>query len=321
MTNAFEHFIRIGNEGPVATAARIAADEIDILVDMKGYTENTRTELLALRPAPVQVNFLGYCATQGAEWIDYVIADATVLPESEYRNWTEAPVLMPHSYYPNGNDRPRPDPESNRAVYGLPEDGIVFGCMNNAFKISPESFAAFLDILKQVPGSVLCLYEGNPYVAGNLHRAALAAGVDTNRILFAKPAPLDIHLARHGCFDIFLDTIPYGAHTTAADALWMGVPLVTCTGRAWASRVGASMLNALGLPELIAADLEEFKAIAVALANDPHRRAALREKLFAARDTSPLFDAPAFARALESAYTIMATRARAGEPPAPIRIT
>jgi len=321
MTQAFEHFIRLGNEGPLDTAKRITADEIDILVDMKGYTENTRTELMALRPAPIAVNFLGYAGTQGNEWIDYVIADATVLPESDYKNWTEAPVIMPHSYYPNGNDRPRPDPSHDRAVFGLPAEGIVFGCLNNAFKISPESFNVFLALLNEVPGSVLCLYEGNPYVAGNLHRVAIAAGVDPSRILFAKPAPLDVHLARHGCIDIFLDTLPYGAHTTAADALWMGVPLVTCQGRAWASRVGASLLRAVDLPELIAKDLEEFKAIALALANDPARRAAMREKLLAGRDTAPLWDARAFARALESAYTTMANRHRNGEKPTPLQVT
>lgn len=321
MKSAFEHFVSLAEEGPVQAAARIAADEIDILVDMKGYTERTRSELMVLRPAPVQVNFLGYVGTQAGEWIDYVIADRVVLPASEYANWTEAPVLMPHSYYPNGQDRPRPEPDSARASHGLPEEGVVFACFNNGFKISPESFAAFMEILRAVPGSVLWLFQSNPYMAQNLKNHAQAAGIDPARLVFAQPVPLDAHLARHGCVDVFLDTLPYGAHTTACDALWMGVPVVSVTGRSWASRVGASVLEAVGLPELAVGDLEAFKALAIALANDPARRAALREKLLAARANAPLYDAAGFARALEQAFTVMAERARAGEKPSELVVS
>jgi predicted O-linked N-acetylglucosamine transferase (SPINDLY family) len=177
-----------------------------------------------------------------------------------------------------------------------------------------------MDILRDQPGSVLWLFEGNPFVAGNLRQAATASGIDPARLVFTKPATLEQHLARHGCADMFLDTLPYGAHTTGADALWAGLPVVTCTGRSWASRVGASLLRAVGLPELMAASLEDYKALALALARDPERVATLRAHLLAARDTAPLFDAPGFAAALEDAYTEMANRARAGEAPAPFAV-
>jgi predicted O-linked N-acetylglucosamine transferase (SPINDLY family) len=317
---AFEHFVSLGTEGPAASAARIAADDIDVLIDLKGYTERTRSEIMALRPAPIQVNFLGYVGTQAGDWIDYVIADADVLPDEEQVNWTEAAVHMPHSYYPNDRSRPRPEPLTGRAAQGLPEHGIVFTCFNNPFKIAPQIFAIWMEVLKEVPDSVLWLYENNEFVAGNLRATATSAGVDPARLVFAKPAPLDQHLARHGCADLFLDTLPYGAHTTGADALWAGVPVVTCTGRSWASRVGASLLHAVGLPELITSTLEEYKTLILALAADPARRAALRARLLEARDTAPLFDEVAFARGLEAAYTTMAERSRAGEKPAAFKV-
>jgi predicted O-linked N-acetylglucosamine transferase (SPINDLY family) len=320
MRAAFEHFVSIGNEGPAASAARIAADEIDVLVDLKGYTERTRSEIMALRPAPVQVNFLGYVGTQAAEWIDYAIADDIVLPAEEQANWTEAAVYLPVSWQPNDRTRPRPEPDTDRAAQGLPADAPVFACFNNPFKISPEVFAVWMDILRELPGSALWLFEGNAFAAGNLRAAAQSAGIDPARLVFAKPATLEQHIARHGCADVFLDTLPYGAHTTGADALWAGLPVVTCTGRSWASRVGASLLRAVGLPELAAPSLEAYKALALELARDPARLARLRAQLNAARDTAPLFDAPGFAAALEDAYSEMARRARAGEAPAPFAV-
>jgi predicted O-linked N-acetylglucosamine transferase (SPINDLY family) len=316
MRAAFEHFVSLGNEGPEASAKRIAGDGIDVLVDVKGYTERTRSEIMALRPAPVQVNFLGYVGTQAGDWIDYIIADATVLPQDERVHYTEAAVEMPVSWQPNDRSRPRPAVDTDRAAQGLPAEGIVFACFNSPFKISPEIFAVWMDILRDETGSVLWLFEGNQFVGRNLRAEAEKAGIDPARLVFAKPAKLEEHLARHGCADLFLDTLPYGAHTTAADALWAGLPIVTCMGRSWASRVGASLLHAVGLPELIATSLPEYKALVLDLARDPARRASLRDKLLAARDTAPLFDAPAFARALEDAYTEMANRARAGQAPA-----
>jgi predicted O-linked N-acetylglucosamine transferase (SPINDLY family) len=316
MKAAFEHFVVLGDQPPAACAALIAADEIDILVDLKGYTERSRSEILVLRPAPVQVQFLGYVGTQAGEWIDYVIADAVVLPKDQEANWTEAAVRMPASYYPNDRSRPAPVAHVDRAAHGLPEDGVVFACFNNPFKITPEVFAAWMEILTRTPGSVLWLYEGNPFVAANLRAHAMSAGIDAKRLVFAAPALLEEHIARHGCADLCLDTQPYGAHTTGADALWAGVPLLTCMGQSWASRVGASLLHAVGLPELITVDLGAYTDMAVALAADPQRLAALRAHLAAVRDTAPLFDAAAFARGLESAYSTMAETARQGRAPA-----
>jgi predicted O-linked N-acetylglucosamine transferase (SPINDLY family) len=314
MEAAFEHFVRLGMETQEQSAARIAADRIDILVDMKGYTERTRTEIMVLRPAPVQVSFLGYVGTQAGEWMDYVIADATVLPLSEAAHWSEKIVHMPHSYYRSDRTRPTPAPDRDRAAHGLPADGFVFACFNNPFKLSPAYFSVWMELLREVPGSVLWLYAGNEYMPDNLRAAAAAAGVAPDRLVFTKPVSLEAHIARHGCIDMFLDTGPYGAHTTGVDALWAGVPVLTCMGRSFASRVGGSLLNAVGLPELITETIEDYKAVALALARDPARLAALRAKLETVADTV-LFDAAAFARGLEDAFTTMAERHRAGMAP------
>jgi protein O-GlcNAc transferase len=315
---AFEHWVDIAQEGPITAAQRIAADEIDILVDLKGYTERTRSEIVALRPAPVQVGFFGYAGTQGGDWLDYTIADATVLPESEYPNWTEQPVLLRASSVPNDRSRPLPEPNTDRAGEGLLAGGIVFACFTNPFKISPEIFAAWMEILRAVPDSVLWIFQGNDLMPANLRAAAEAQGVAPGRILFAAAVPLEDHIARHGCADIFLDTHPFSAHTAASDALWAGLPVVTCMGRSVASRAGASVVRAAGIPELVANSLADYVALAISLAQDSERRADVRARLLAGRETSALFDAAAFARGLEQAYTIMAYRARAGEPPAPI---
>lgn len=317
---AFEHVALLGNEGPAASARRIADDGIDILIDLKGYTERTRSEIMALRPAPIQVNFLGYVGTQAGNWIDYVIADRHVLPDEEQVNWSEKPVWMPHSYYPNDRKRPLPVPDTDRAAHHLPAEGVVFACFNNPFKISPQIFAVWMNILREIPGSVLWLYGNNDFVEANLRREAEQAGIDPARLVFARPATLEQHIARHGVADIFLDTLPYGAHTTGADALWAGLPMISCTGRSWPSRVGASLLHAVGLPELAVSTLPEYQALAIALANDAPRRAALRAQLIAARETAPLFDAEAFARGLERAFTVMAERARAGDAPSKIEV-
>jgi predicted O-linked N-acetylglucosamine transferase (SPINDLY family) len=305
---AFEHFVRLGEESPSASAARIAADEIDILVDLKSYTERSRTEILVLRPAPVQVAFLGYPGTQGAEWVDYIIADDVVLPPDQDVHYAETPVRLPFSCYPSDRSRPAPTPDTDRAAHGLPAEGTVFACFNNPFKIAPAVFGAWMEIVRRVEGSVLWLYEGNPLVAGNLRAAAKQAGIDPARLVFARPVTLAAHIARHGCADLFLDTVPYGAHTTALDALWAGLPLLTCTGESWASRVGASLLRAVGLPQLVTSDLGAYTEMAVTLAADPVLLRSLRAHLVQARQSSVLFDAAAFARGLEAAYRGMASK-------------
>jgi predicted O-linked N-acetylglucosamine transferase (SPINDLY family) len=302
---AFEHFVRLGDESPSASAARIAADDIDILVDLKGYTERSRTEILTLRPAPIQAAFLGYPGTQGAEWVDFIIADAAVLPPEQEIHYAEQPVRLPFSCYPSDRGRPTPAPDTDRAAHGLPAEGMVFACFNNPFKIAPAVFGAWMEILRRAEGSVLWLYEGNPLVGTNLRAAAKQAGIDPARLIFAQPATLEAHIARHGCADLFLDTAPYGAHTTALDALWAGLPLLTCAGESWASRVGASLLHAVGLPQLVTTNLTAYTELALTLAADRVFLQSLRTHLVQARQTSPLFDAVAFARALERGYRQM----------------
>lgn len=320
MQRAFERFERLGAEGPAASAARIAADEIDILIDLKGYTERTRSEILALRPAPIQAQFLGHPGTQGGTWTDYVIADRHVLPPTMLDHFAEQPVWLPASCYPSDRSRPTPEPDRNRLRHNLPEQGFVFGCFNNPFKLSPDYFAIWMGLLRAVPESVLWLYQGNDLMADNLRREAGRDGVDPERLTFARPADLGSHIARHGCLDLFLDTAPYGAHTTALDALWAGVPVLTCAGAAWPSRVGASLLHAAGVPELVVESQQAYAALALALARDPDRLAGLRARVAAARTAGPLFDAAAFARGLEQAFVAMAERSRGGAAPAAIAV-
>ena len=317
---AFPTWVDISRIGPAAAAQRIAADEIDVLVDLNGYTERTRTEIIALRPAPIQVNFLGYPGTQAGDWTDYVIADATVLPAAEYVHWTEQPVLMPSTCVPNDRMRPTPEPETDRFTQELPADGVVFAAFTNPFRISPEIFAAWMDILRAVPGSALWLFEANTTMAANLRAEAQRHEIDPKRLVFAPSVSLEQHIARHACADLFLDTAPSSAHTAIADALWAGLPAITCAGRGWPSRTGASLLHTAKLPDLVTHSLEAYTSLAISLAGDPALRASLRAHLLKARDTTPLFDAEQFARGLESAYTAMAERARAGEPAEPITI-
>ena len=303
---AFDNWVDVSTVGPVAVAQRIATDEIDVLVDLNGYTQGTRSEIIVLRPAPIQVNFLGYPGTQAGDWTDYVIADTTVLPDTEYANWTEQPVLMPDSCIPNDRTRPAPEPETDRFAQGLPVDGMVFAAFTNPFRISPEIFSAWMDILRGVPGSVLWLFEANTAMAPNLRAAAQSNDIDPNRLVVAPAIALEQHIARHGCADLFLDTFPSSAHTAIADALWAGLPAITCAGQSWPSRTGASLLRAAKLADLITHSLETYTALAISLAGDPTLRTSLRTHLLKARDTAPLFDAEQFARGLESAYLTMA---------------
>lgn len=322
ITGAGAHVVQLPATGPAACAARIAADDVDILIDLKGYTDGTRSELLMFRPAPVQVNFLGYPGTQGAAWIDYVLADSHVLPFSEAGHWQERIVHLPGCYYPNGRNRgiPRPRAPRDRAAHGLPEDAFVFACFNNPYKITPDVFAVWMRLLRALPRAVLWLWSDNAFAPDNLRLEAGRHGVAPDRLVFAGPAPFEAHLARYPVADLFLDTAPYNAHTIAADALWAALPVVTVTGKSFASRVGASLLHAVGLPDLICQDLESYAALAQALARDPQRLADLRAHLITCRDTAPLFDPARFARGLERAYTEMARINRNGGPPEPISL-
>jgi predicted O-linked N-acetylglucosamine transferase (SPINDLY family)/glycosyltransferase involved in cell wall biosynthesis len=304
LRRAFDRFVDIRTLPHDAAAGAIDADGVDILVDLKGYTLGARPEIAALRPAPIQVNYLGYPGTMGAGFIDYLIADRFIIPQSHAPDYSEALVLLPGCY--QVNDRKRPVAATpGRSELGLPEHGFVFCCFNNAYKILPDIFSVWMRLLRAVPGSTLWLLESNPAASGNLRSEARARGVDPERLVFASALPLDRHLGRMAAADLFLDTLPYNAHTTASDALWAGLPVLTVPGETFASRVCGSLLSAVGLPELIAGSLEDYEALAVKFGREPSRLAELRTRLSRNRDTAALFDTPGFARALEAAYEKM----------------
>jgi len=285
---------------------------IDIAIDRNGHTDNCRPDIFAWRAAPVQVGYLGYPGTTGAPYIDYIVADPVVIPEDSSGFYSEAIARLPHCYMPSDTTRAVADRHPSRAELGLPEDAFVFCCFNNAPKITPETFSGWMRILDRVPDSVLWLLGYNAGAEANLRATAREAGIDPRRLVFAPRLPLAEHLARHRVIDLFLDCFPYNAHTTASDALWMGVPVLTRAGRSFASRVAASLLNALELPGLITDNPEDFESLAVALASDGTRLQALKEKLAGKRRTAPLFDMAAYTLHLESAFEQMVARWRQG---------
>lgn len=302
---AFDRFEDVRALTAEGAAQKIHADGIDILIDLKGYTAHTRSEILALRPAPIQINYLGYPGTMGAEFVDYLIGDSVVTPKEHARFYTEKLMTMPHSYQPNDRHRPLPA-KPGRTACGLPEQGFVFCGFNQTFKILPEIFDIWMRLLREVPGSVLWLLQANSDLAAeNLRREAEARGVAADRLIFAPRLPLAEHLARQQHADLLLDTLPYNAHTTASDALWMGVPVVTCMGETFATRVAASLLHAVGLPELVTTSLQDYEALALQLAQQPERSRSLKERLVANRSMAPLFDTVQFTRDLEACYQAM----------------
>ena len=312
---AFHKFIDVRDRSDLEVARLSRELGIDIAVDLKGYTQDSRPGIFAERCAPVQVNWLGYPGTMAADWIDYIVADRTVIPEESKSCFTEKVVYLPHSYQVNDSKRRISDRVFTRRELGLPEQGFVFCCFNNNYKILPATFEGWMRILRAVEGSVLWLLEDNPTAARNLRKEAAARGVDSARLVFARRLALDEHLARHRLADLFLDTLPYNAHTTASDALWAGLPLVTLRGRSFAGRMGASLLTAAGLPELIAESEADYAALALHLARTPDRLAHLAALLCDSRATSALFDAAASARHLEAAFDLMWRRHCTGQPP------
>lgn len=299
-----------------AQAAQVIRDSgVDILVNLNGYFGDDRNGVFAQRPTPVQVNYLGFPGTLGAPYVDYIVADAIVIPQTQRAFFTEKIVHLPHSYQANDNRRAISDRAFTRAELGLPQHGFVFCCFNNNYKITPQTFAGWMRILERVPGSVLWLIEDNPLASANLRKEAGAHGVDPLRLVFAERVPPEDHLARHRCADLFLDTLPYNAHTTASDALWAGLPVLTCTGGTFAGRVAASLLLNVGLPELVTSSQDDYERLAVELATQPERLNALREKLAVNRLTTPLFDTERFTRHLEQAYAAMHARRKAGQKP------
>ncbi len=297
-----DSFSAVGALSDAAIAQQIQADEIDILVDLKGYTRDGRPRIFAFRPAPVQVQYLGYPGTMGASFIDHLITDAVVTPPDRAPYYAERLAFLPHSYQVNDSEQAIADVLPDRAQCGLPAQGFVFGCFCTHYKIEPTIFSLWMDLLQARAGSVLWLIAGNPLAEANLRREAANRGVDPARLVFAAVLPKALHLSRLRHTDLFLDTHFYNGHTTASDALWAGVPVLSCPGEAFASRVGESLLRAIGLPELVAPTLAHYRALALELAADPLRLRALRDRLQANRLTEPLFDTTRFARDLEDLY-------------------
>ncbi|ACB94094.1 tetratricopeptide repeat protein [Beijerinckia indica] len=312
---AFDRFVDIRALSDTEAAALIHREEIDILVDLKGYTNDARTAILGLRPAPIQVNFIGFPGTMGVDFIDYIIADAFVLPMDQQPFFSEKIVHMPFSYQPNDTRRMIADLTPTRADCGLPEDGFVFCCFNNSYKLTPVFFDLWMRLLQAVPGSVFWLLESGPLVRENLQHEAEKRGIDPNRLVFAPRIAIPDHLARHRLADLFLDCLPYNAHTTTSDALWAGLPVLTCAGETFAGRVAGSLLQAVGLPELITTSLADYEARALHLARNPEDLRILRQTLLRQRKSAPLFDIALYTRHLESAYRQMWTRFEDGLAP------
>jgi predicted O-linked N-acetylglucosamine transferase (SPINDLY family) len=298
-----------------SSAAAVRERQIDILVNLNGYFGEERTRMFARRPAPIQVNYLGFPGTMGSTYMDYIIADDCVIPPDNRKYFTEKVVYLPNSYQANDTKKEIGTDDPSRATYGLPQQGFVFCCFNNNYKIVPEIFDRWMHILKRADGSVLWLIEDSEKAASNLRMEATARGVGAERLVFAKRLPLSEHLARHRLADLFLDTLPYNAHTTASDALWAGLPILTCLGQTFAGKVGASLLKAIGLPELITTTLDDYEELAVDLATHPEKVALLKRKSADNRLTTPLFDTKQFTRDIEAAYSAMYERLRAGLKP------
>ncbi|MCP5361206.1 MAG: tetratricopeptide repeat protein [Hyphomicrobiales bacterium] len=300
-----DQFIDIRTLTDRQAAERIAQDQVDILVDLKGYTAGHRMAICAYRPAPIIVTYLGYPGTSGATFIDYVVADRIVLPETQQPYYTENIVYLPHSYQVNDQTQPIADTPYTRKACGLPEVGFIFGAFNQPYKIEPVMFGVWMQLLQSVPGSVLWCFAEETLAITNLQHAAAGQGVNPARLIFAGRVPKPEHLARLQLVDLALDTRICGGHTTTSDALWAGVPVLTLQGRHFASRVSASLLTAIGLPELITHSLEEYKEHARTLATNPQALIALKRRLAENRLTMPLFDTPRFVHNLECAYTAM----------------
>ena len=320
LKSACDHFFDLDAATDEAIAALARHHEIDIAVDLKGFTREARPGIFALRPAPIQVNYLGFPATSGAPYMDYIVADSTVIPPDHIGGYSEKIVRLPNSYQPNDRKRPIADRIPSRAEEGLPPDAFVYCCFNNPFKITPDEFDAWVAILGANKESVLWLLDSNATARTNLQREAQARGVDPVRLVFAHKRPLAEHLARHALADLFLDTFAYNAHTTASDALWAGLPVLTCPGDTFASRVAASLLNAAGIPELVVPTRSDYHALALRLAQNRDALGALRHRLTQNRDTCPLFDSTLYTRHLEAAYTRMWQRHHAGQSPGHIAI-
>jgi predicted O-linked N-acetylglucosamine transferase (SPINDLY family) len=283
-------------------AALARQDHIDVAIDLMGYTRNARPEIFVHRAAPVQISYLGYPGTLGASFMDYLIADRILIPQELRRHYCEKIIYLPHGHMATDNTKQMAQRPIDRTQMGLPEQAFVFCCFNSSYKIRPAEFDVWMRLLMRVESSVLWLVRANFWVQQNLRTEALKRGVDPERIIFAERVPMADHLARHRLADLFLDTFHYTGHSTAADALWAGLPLVTKLGQGFAARVGASLLNAVGLSELVANSAEDYERLALELAENPQKLAALKALLQVRARRAPLFDSEGFARHIEDAY-------------------
>lgn len=314
LRHAFEHYVDASAMSDEQAARHIHAQGIDIAVDLMGYTRGERLGILARRPAPIAVNYIGYPGTLCLPFIDYIVGDATLMPPELAPHYSEAIVRLPHGYLPTDRQRPIALPPPRQAL-GLPPDAFVFCAFSGNYKISPDIFAIWLRLLAAVPGSVLWLVKGSEDASANLRAQAQQAGIDPARLVFAERTRFDQYLARYTLADLFLDTLPYNALATASDALWAGLPVLTCTGQTYVGRGATSIVRAAGLPELATSTLAEYEALALRLATRPAELAALRLRLQQNRAACPLHDTPAYTRHLEAAYTRMAQRWQSGQPP------
>ncbi|MBX3654365.1 MAG: tetratricopeptide repeat protein [Ramlibacter sp.] len=311
---AFDRFIDIRGQSDAEVATLARSLGVDIAIDLKGYTADARPGIFCHRAAPLQVSYLGYPGTLGVDHVDYLVADATLIPQGDRIYYTEKIVSLPGSYQVNDARRAPVRSRFSRSELALPSNAFVFCCFNNSFKITPDVFGVWMRLLRACPASVLWLLDSGPTVVARLGAAARQQGIDPARLVFAPHLPQEEHMDRLGAADLFLDTFWLNAHTTASDALWAGVPVLTCPGGTLGSRVAASVLRALGLDELVAPSQDGYEALARSLATDPQRLAALRERLAVNRHTHPLFDTALFTRRMEQAYTWMWERRLRGEP-------
>jgi predicted O-linked N-acetylglucosamine transferase (SPINDLY family) len=312
---AFDRFIDVRTKSDGEVARLINDLRIEIAVDLMGHTLHARPGILAFRPAPIQLTYLGYPGTTAADFTDYILADAIVLPFDKQPCYSEKIVHLPDCYLVNDTRLKIAERTPTRQETGLPEHAFVFCCFNNNWKVTPAIFDVWMRLLHQVEGSVLWLSRANKGAETNLRKEAAARGVEPARLVFARPILIDEHLARHRLADLFLDTLPYNAHATASHALWSGLPVLTCCGQSFAGRVAASLLNAVGLPELVTHSLDEYEALALRLATDGSLLRGFRERLEQNRLTFPLFDTDRFCRHIEAAYTTMWERWQRGESP------
>ena len=314
--NAFGRFVDVSTLTDLSVAGLMREMEIDVAVDLGGFTAGFRPQIFAHRPAPVQVNYLGFPGTMGTLCMDYLIADDFVIPPGQRQYYREHVVYLPHCFQANDDKRAVSDRQTSREEQGLPKDGFVFCCLNNSHKITPEMFDVWMRLLSRIPDSVLWLLGEDAAVRENLCREARSRGVAAERLIFASRAPYAEHLGRLKVADLFLDTLPFNAGATASDVLWAGLPLLTCAGEAFAARMGGSLLRALNLPELITFDLADYETKAAELAQNRHSLTALRRRLAQNRMRTPLFDTDLFRRHLEAAYAEMWLRSESGREPA-----